>query len=60
MKIPQLGRPALMKIGEKLRQHYETRVAERNPKLDMLALIADAKLRDDPYLKGATFKGRPL
>ena len=60
MKTSQLDRPTLMKIGQTLRQYFETRVVERNPKLDMLALIADAKLRDDPYLKGATFKGRPL
>lgn len=52
-KQPILGRDILLKIGQQLRAHYETRVVERNPKLEMLALIADAKLRDDPYIKGA-------
>lgn len=57
---PQLGRDVLNKIGQQLRSHYETRIFTSNPKLDALAMIADAKLRDDPYLKGATFKGRPI
>lgn len=44
---PILGRDILLKIGQGLRSHYETRVAERNPHLDMLALRADAALRGE-------------
>lgn len=41
---PELPRPALMKIGELLRRHYETRVVPDNPALTMLAYRADAAL----------------
>lgn len=50
---PQLGRVILNRLGRKLQEHYETRTAEPNPRLNTLAIILDAKLRNDPYLKGS-------
>ncbi len=56
LKVPQLSRAILTDLGRRLGQYFETRSVERNPRLDMLALIADAKLRNDPYLKGSCYE----